>query len=132
MTTRNIHFESFHLEVIDEGLPTTFCCGGPLYDYVIETADDIEPVDEAEAERQWLLEEMAFSDEEAETEVDEDVQDASYYRSEMSDGASSYEESLQTPTNESPMLDPEAPFSVVAVSVPPIDLTSPPRCLNIS
>jgi len=112
MATRALHFEKFRLEVIDEGFPATFGCGGPLYDYVDQTLQCLEPVDEAEAERQWYLEELAFADEEAEED------DGSYYRSDMSDRASSYEESLHTPTDESPMQDQDAPFS--AVSHPPI------------
>lgn len=109
MATRALHYESFPLEVIDEGFPTLFCCGGPLYDYEIQTTHGLEPIDEAEAERQWFVEELAFADEEAEAN-----EAASYYRSDMSDQASSYEESLHTPTDESPMQDPDAPFSAVS------------------
>ena len=111
MATRALHFEEFPLEVIDEGLPVVFGCGGPLYDYEMECIDELEPVDEAEAERQWIVEELAFADEEAEDGADE--LDPSYYRSDMSD-QSSYEESLHTPTDESPMQDQDAPFSVVS------------------
>ena len=112
MATRALHFEKFRLEVIDEGFPAVFCCGGPLYDHEIETTLGFEAVDEAEAERQWFLEELALAEEEeAEAEADED---ASYYRSDMSDEASSYEESLHTPTDESPMQDQDAPFSAVS------------------
>jgi hypothetical protein len=111
MATRALHFEEFRLEVIDEGFPAVFGCGGPLYDYEMEPMDQLEPVDEAEAERQWILEELAFADEEAEAEEDEQV--PSYCRSDMSD-VSSYEESLHTPTDESPMQDQDAPFSVVS------------------
>lgn len=110
MATRALHFEEFRLEVIDEGLPAIFGCGGPLYDYEMESIDELEPVDEAEAERQWIIEELAFADEDEE---EADEHDPPYYRSEMSD-ASSYEESLHTPTDESPMQDPDAPFSVVS------------------
>jgi hypothetical protein len=110
MATRALHFEEFRLEVIDEGLPAIFGCGGPLYDYEMEDIDEVEPVDEAEAERQWIVEELAFADEEEE---EADEHDPSYYRSDMSD-ESSYEESLLTPTDESPMQDQDAPFSVVS------------------
>ena len=112
MATRAIHFESFRLEVIDEGFPALFCCGGPLFDHEIETTHGLEPVDEAEAERQWFLEEeLALAEQEAEAD-----EDASYYRSDMSDevSSSSYEESLHTPTDESPMQDQDAPFSAVS------------------
>lgn len=111
MATRALHFEEFPLEVIDEGLPVVFGCGGPLYDYEMECMDELEPVDEAEAERQWIVEELAFADEEADEDADE--LDPSYYRSDLSD-QSSYEESLHTPTDESPMQDQDAPFSVVS------------------
>ena len=111
MATRALHFEEFPLEVIDEGLPVVFGCGGPLYDYEMESIDELAPVDEAEAERQWIVEELAFADEEAQEEADE--HEPPYYRSDMSD-QSSYEESLHTPTDESPMLDQDAPFSVVS------------------
>ena len=109
MATRALHFEEFRLEVIDEGFPATFGCGGPLYDYEVEMMDELEPVDEAEAERQWIVEELAFADEEAE----EDEHLPSYYQGDMSD-ESSYEESLHTPTDESPMQEQDAPFSVVS------------------
>ena len=112
MATRALHLEKFHLEVIDEGLPAVFRCGGPLYNYDIHRMHGlIEPVDEAEAERQWFLEELAFADEE---DGAEEGEAASYYRSDSSDEASSYEESLHTPTDDSPIQDQDAPFSAVS------------------
>jgi hypothetical protein len=81
-----------------------------LYDYEIDATHGLEPVDEAEAERQWSLEELALAEEEVEAD-----EDASYYRSDMSDQASSsYEESLHTPTDESPIQGQDAPFSAVS------------------
>lgn len=138
MATRALHFESFRLEVIDEGFPAAFCCGGPLYDYPLDTTEDLEPVDEAEAERQWFLEELALADEDAEQEEEDDeeeAEDTSYYRSDMSDEASSYQESLLTPTDQSPMheqvLDHDAPFSAVSCPSASPHFTTPARPLKL-